>query len=111
MNEPRPLYSERLAQRRAEIARREERHKLLGHGRLALAVAAAAVVWLALASKALSIVWALVPGAAFVALVVVHERLLAERDRLSRAARYWERGLARLDGQWTGMGEPGDRYL
>ena len=111
MNEPRPLYSERLAQRRAEIARREERHKLLGHGRLALAVAAAAVVWLALASKALSIVWALVPGAAFVALVVVHERLLAERDRLSRAARYWERGLARLDGQWAGMGEPGDRYL
>ena len=32
-------------------------------------------------------------------------------ERRRRAVRYFERGLARLDGEWAGRGETGERYL
>ena len=42
--------------------------------------------------------------------MVVHEKLLKELERRRRAARFYEKALARLDGNWAGTGEPGDRY-
>ncbi len=107
---PREIYSGLLAQRRTEIAAREARHRRLGYYRLAAFVAAGAAVWLALAGT-LSILWVLLPAAVFVALIVIHERLLAVLERRRRAVRYFEKGLARLEGAWAGTGEPGDRYL
>ena len=49
MTEPREAYSRLLDQRRADIALREKRHGRLAYGRLAAVVAAAIMVWLALA--------------------------------------------------------------
>jgi len=109
--DPRAFYSQRLQERRADIARRELRHQRLSYARLAAVVTALAVVWLALAQHAFSILWVLVPGALFVALIVIHERLLRVIERLRRAQRFFEKGLARLEGKWAGAGEPGDRYL
>jgi hypothetical protein len=109
-SDPRSLYAQRLAERQAEISRRERRHRALGYGRLATAAAALAIAGLALA-QVLPVLWATLPGAAFVVLVVAHERLLREMERRKRAARFYERGLARLDGAWTGGGEDGLRYL
>src|SRR5581483_4388386 len=40
-----------------------------------------------------------------------HERTLRSLERSRRAVTYFERGLARLDGDWAGHGEAGDRYL
>ncbi len=68
------------------------------------------LVWLALAQGAFSILWVLIPIAGFAALVVIHEKLLKELERRRRAARFYEKALARLDGNWAGTGEPGDRY-
>ena len=109
MDNPQEIYSRLLQQRRAEIGAREQRHRRLGYYRLAAFAAAGAVVWLALAGT-LSILWVLVPAAAFAALVVIHERLLAALERRRRAARYFEKGLSRLEGSWAGTGETGDRY-
>jgi hypothetical protein len=108
--DPRTLYTERLAERRAEIAHQEKRHRRLGHGKLAMAACGVALVWLALAQGAFSILWVLVPIAGFVLLVVIHEKLLKETERCRRAARFFEKALARLDGNWAGTGEAGDRY-
>ena len=44
-------------------------------------------------------------------LAVRHERVLRVLERRRRAARFFERGLERLDGRWAGTGETGDRYL
>ncbi|HMC60981.1 MAG TPA: hypothetical protein VKJ01_17460, partial [Candidatus Solibacter sp.] len=110
-SDPRPVYSQLLDQRRAEIALRERRHQWLAYARLAAVAAALTVVWFALAWKAFSILWVLAPGAVFVALIVIHERLLKAMERRRRAQRYFEKGMARLDGKWIGTGEPGDRYL
>jgi hypothetical protein len=110
-SDPRSIYSQRLEHRRADIAAGERRHRNLGYWRLAAAVCAAAIVWLALVHKSSSILWAALPAAAFVALALAHERLLRTQERRRRAALFYERGLARLDGLWPGTGETGDRYL
>jgi hypothetical protein len=108
--DPRILYTERLAERRAGIAHHQQHHRRLGHGKLGMAACGVALVWLALVQGAFSILWVLVPVAGFVALVVIHEKLLKELERRKRAARFFEKALARLDGNWAGTGEAGDRY-
>ncbi len=109
-SDPLSLYAQRLSERQAEISLRERRHRALGNWRLAAMAGALAIVGLALAHR-LPVLWAALPGAAFVVLVVAHERLLRALDRRKRAARYFERGLARLNDAWAGGGEAGARYL
>ena len=107
---PRALYLQLLQQRRDEMKEREKRHRALGYVRLALAAAALAIVGAALATERLSVVWAIVPVAVFAVLVVAGDSLLRDLERRRRAAAYFERGLARLDGKWAGTGETGDSY-
>jgi hypothetical protein len=47
---------------------------------------------------------------AFIALVLWHDRVKQARQRAQRAVAFYERGLARLDDQWIGKGEPGSRF-
>jgi hypothetical protein len=110
ISDPRSSYTKLLADRRAEIAAREARHRKLGHAKIAVAAAGVAVVWLALSQAGASILWVLLPITAFIALVVIHEKLLADLQRRRRAASFFEKGLARLDGKWAGCGETGERY-
>src|SRR5438477_5299013 len=109
--DPRSVYAQLLDQRRAETAAREQRRQRLAYARLAAVVCALAVVWLALDRKTFSVLWVLVPAAVFAALIVIHEHLLRLMERRRRAERFFEKGLARLDGKWIGTGETGDRYL
>ena len=109
--EPRAAYSQLLKERRADIARREMRHRNLGYARLGVAAGAVALVWAALETQAFSIAWVILPIALFTALLVIHERLLRSTERRRRAVRYFEKALERMDGKWAGAGEPGDRYL
>src|ERR1035441_8148117 len=87
--DPRILYTERLAERRAGIAHHQQRHRRLGHAKLGMAASGVALVWLALSRGAFSILWVLAPIAGFVALVVIHEKLLKELERRKRAARFF----------------------
>src|SRR5258708_36190491 len=95
--DPRTLYKKRLDERRAAIAHLEKRHRMLGHGKLAMAACGVALVWLALAQGALSILWVLIPIAGFAVLVVVHEKLLKELERRRRAARVFATTLVSLE--------------
>ncbi|MCU1233076.1 MAG: mismatch repair protein MutS domain protein [Candidatus Solibacter sp.] len=109
-SDPRSTYARLLAERRADIAAREARHRNLGRAKIAVAGAGVAIVWLALSVGGATILWVLLPAAVFVALVVIHEKLLAETERRRRSARFFEKGIARLDGNWAGTGESGERY-
>jgi hypothetical protein len=104
------VYTQRLEERRAEIVRREDMHRQMGYVQLAVIACAGVLVWLAL-SRSLSILWVLVPAVVFASLIVVHERLLKTLERRRRAARYYENGIARLDGNWPGTGEAGARFI
>jgi len=109
--EPHSAYRQLLQERREEIARGDDRHRTLGYAKIAVVLAAAAIVWIALSTPALSIAWVVLPVAAFVTLLVVHDRLLKHLTLRRRAERFFEKALARLDGKWMGDGEPGDGYL
>jgi hypothetical protein len=109
--DPRQIYSQRLADRRADVAAREQRHRVLGYWQLAAVLCAVAGVWLALVNRAFSIVWVTIPAAAFIVLFLIHNRLLEIAELHRRAVRYFERGLERLDGKWAGTGEKGESYI
>jgi hypothetical protein len=109
--EPRVIYEDLIAQRRGEVAAQELRHRRLGYLQLGVAAAGVVVVWAALASQKFSVAWALVPIAAFAALLVWHDRLLRTLEHRRRAVRYFERAIDRLDGRWVGRGERGSAYL
>jgi hypothetical protein len=109
MEDPRSVYSRLLKERLAEIAAREARHQVLGYYRLAVAAAGVAVVWMAI-QQSITILWLLVPIVAFIGLIVLHEHLLRRLERRRRAAAFFEKGLARLDGKWAGAGSTGERY-
>ena len=110
MNDPAAVYAAQLSARQRDAAAFESTNARFAYARLAIAIAAAAVVWLAL-SSGYSILWVLIPVCAFVALMMAHERVQRRVQRLRRAQTFFERGVARLKGEWEGHGETGEGYL
>ena len=110
VTDPRGAYTRLLAERRTEIAGLERRHRLFGYVRLATVAAALADIWVALATGAVSLAWCLLPIAAFVALLIVGDRVLKHTEHRRRAVRFFEKAIARLDGKWIGAGESGEAY-
>jgi hypothetical protein len=88
--------------RAREIAALEARSRLIATARLGLAAVAIAllmgVVWWRLEAPGWAALGVVV--AAFVALVLVHGRVLDARDRAAAGMRFHERGLLRLDHAW-----------
>lgn len=76
-----------------------------------LAMVAVAVLLGVLAWRDVLSPWTLVfPAVAFIALVIGHDRVIRARDRALSLTGFYQRGLARLEDRWTGMGEPGERF-
>ena len=111
MNDPKAEYERRLVLRRDRVEQLQHRHLVISNLRLALFVTCGVILWLALARSVLSAAWVLAPAFAFGVLLVVHARLLNRAERSRRAHRLYERGLARLEGRWVGIGNDGLRFL
>jgi len=108
---PRAEYrrrADRHRERAAEAARLEES---ISRARLGVALAAALIAWFVLGAVQLSAAWLVGPAAAFAVLLVVHARVRRRRRRAERGVAFYERGLARLEGQWAGAGRTGARFL
>src|SRR5580658_10118378 len=110
-NDPRGAYTDRLEARRAAVAAHDHRHRGIGNLRLLVFASAAVLAWLAWGRDILSPFWLGLPAAVFVCLIVAHESVLRARRAAGRAVAHYERALARLDGQWAGRGETGERFL
>ncbi len=50
------------------------------------------------------------PPLLFSVLVVIHARVVERLERARRAVEFYQRGLARLENQWIGTGETGERF-
>jgi len=111
VNDPKAEYERRLALGRDRVEQLDRRHLVISNLRLALFVTFTVILWLALARSVLSAAWVLAPALAFGMLLVVHARLLNRTERSRRAYRLYERGLARLEGRWAGVGSDGQRFL
>jgi fatty acid desaturase len=101
------VYRQRLADRRADAERLEQRHATLAWVRLAIFFSGVALVAI---SGSAGVPWLAVPIVAFVPLLFVHARVLNARDRAARGAAFYERGVSRLTHTWQGSGERGERY-
>ena len=98
------LYTSRLNARRGEAQRLMALEKRLSLARLAavgLAIAAAATNQYAAFGGMI---------AAFIILVVIHDRMVKRRVRAERTARFYEAGLERVNGTWSGKGVSGDSF-
>ncbi|MCW5976737.1 MAG: hypothetical protein KIT09_01605 [Bryobacteraceae bacterium] len=104
MQTPRQVYQTQLQERRAAWRRLERRHRILGYAKVA-------AVGAAIAFGFFSFLWVPAAAAVFIGLSIVHGRVIRSRERNSRAAAFYERGLARLDDRWMGTGESGERFL
>jgi hypothetical protein len=115
MSEPdaapaRGAYEERLAARRGRFADAARAARRLSNARLVVFAVAAVLAGVAFGTDRIDPRWLGVPLVAFAALVVAHDRVLRRRDLAERAARYYEDGLARLDGAFAGRGPTGERF-
>lgn len=108
--DPLAEYRARLEQWRNEFARDQQTFVRIGNGRLALAVLALVMGVLAFGRGVISGWWLLTPLAVFIGLVVYHEKVARRQQLSARAITYYESGLARLDGKWTGTGNAGERF-
>lgn len=108
---PEAEYTRRLDCLRSQQAGYERRHRRLGALNLVAVGLAFAVVIAALAFRALSILWVLVPGAVVVAVGTAHAKIFRSLRNCGRIIAFYERGLARLAGQWIGRGEQGEGFL
>jgi len=108
--DPRSEYEARLEARRAEAARWAQRGRAIANARLVVFGAGAALAWWVLASGAMARAWLLLPVAAFVGLVIAHDRARLARERAQRAAAYYAGGLARIDCRFAGSGRSGERF-
>jgi len=108
---PRSEYVSRLASHRARADELAARQSLLSNTRLAVFLAGVALAVAVFVAQALPGEILVAPLLAFVALVVWHDRVIGVRDRADRAVRFYEHGLARLDGTWAGSGVAGDAFL
>ncbi|HVS65984.1 MAG TPA: DNA mismatch repair protein MutS [Thermoanaerobaculia bacterium] len=110
MEDPRQVYEERRRERLAELRRWSRYELTVSISRLVVAVAAIVVAWLSIQSRWFSAWWCVPLVVVFGVLLVVHERVLRRRGRYSRAVELYARGLRRLDGDWIGVGDAGERY-
>jgi hypothetical protein len=111
IDNPREEYERRIAKWTDIVRDGERTHLFISNLRLVAAAAAAVIAWLAFGRALVSPPWLLAPGVAFVALVVVHARVLQTIERGQRARRLYEHGLKRIDGTWAGSGPDGSRFL
>ena len=103
MRAVRSLYEQRLAERKRTAAELLAKERRISLSRLvAIGLAIAVAFWTPWAS--------LVPVAGFIVLVVLHERAIRARKRAENGERFYERGLARVDDAWTGLGDPGSEF-
>ncbi|HXM45419.1 MAG TPA: hypothetical protein VN924_29550, partial [Bryobacteraceae bacterium] len=110
-NDPRSAYTERLEARRRAVAQHDQRHRTIGNLRLLVFAGAGVLAWLIWGRGLIGAIWLGLPAALFMGLIVAHERALRARRAALRAVAHYERALARMDGQWAGHGETGERFL
>ena len=103
--DPHVEYTRLLHQRRAAMQSLDRAHILVGNLRLVIAVSAATLLFLA------PVEWLALPALAFTGLAIYHSRLLRGRARARRAMAVYERGLARMEDRWIGLGESGAAFL
>jgi len=110
--DPRAEYARRLADRQARVDAGDRRALLM-----ARIVAVLLVVWLGMAwascdRQGFSSRWLLAPSALLLVALAARGRAMRAREQAARAVRFYQRGLARIDGTWADSpsADDGERF-
>jgi len=107
--DPGKAYATRLEARRAAARVLERRDRDLSVARGAVGVAAF-LAFLAMATAPAAVLALVVAAPAFLALVVSHEGVARRLSRARRRVAFYEAAVARMQGDWAGRGEKGERF-
>jgi hypothetical protein len=104
VSDPRSTYESRLTTHREEATSLRARERTISIARIVI-FAIAVIIAIAHFSG-----WIAIPIVGFIALMVAHDRTITRRRRAEAAARFCERGIERLTGEWPGKGVAGAGY-
>ncbi|MGH9401766.1 MAG: MutS-related protein [Terriglobia bacterium] len=107
---PREESSRRLESTLNALAAKEKLHIRAGNLKLLTLVAGGVVAWLSGVDHDFSLRWLLIPIAIYIVLALLHGQVLRARTRLRKVAAFYRRGLARMDDEWAGTGDAGERF-
>ncbi|HJS74684.1 MAG TPA: DNA mismatch repair protein MutS [Vicinamibacteria bacterium] len=105
------LYQGRLQERERETAARKRKVDFVSYARLATFVAGVFFLWFVWERARESWPLLAVPLVLFVVLLFVHARFHDALTRAERAARFYRRGIERIEGSWQGKGRSGEVFL
>jgi hypothetical protein len=106
---PSEEYKQRQQSREMQVAHFEKLHLRFGNLRLFVVVATLIAAWFSLHNDAFSPWWLLAALAVFIAIAIIHARILRKRSCAGRAVDFYSKGLARIEDRWTGTGQTGER--
>ncbi|MBO0861153.1 MAG: DNA mismatch repair protein MutS [Chloracidobacterium sp.] len=109
MTDPREEYIRRLAARRAALNHEQQKSRKIWFWRRVVFAVIALMIILPL-EKVVAWWYVAPPVVVFIALMVIHQRVSAAVARSERAVKYYERAIGRLEDNWSGAGEKGDRF-
>jgi hypothetical protein len=91
---------------------REREARWVANARLVVALATLGLLAAIAFTHLPDVAWLVLIGlvVSFVALVIVHARIHARKDKALAAMRFHERALARMDGAWRGFPSTGERW-
>jgi len=89
----------------------QSRERVTGYVQLGLAAFCLGWILFRLSRFSKADLLILLPVAAFLGLAALHSKLIRRVTLCSRAIRFYEQGMARIDGSWAGQGIPGERFL
>jgi hypothetical protein len=107
--DPREEYATRLAARSAALDNEQQQSRKIWFWRRVVFAIIALTIILAL-EKVIAWWFIAPPVIVFIALMAIHQRVHAAVARLERAVKFYERGLRRLEDDWRGAGEKGERF-
>ena len=97
-------YQNRLERHRKSVGETLTRVRLFRYARTAAGLGIPAILWLAFALHAVSAWLAFLPAVMYLVLDRQHESVYHALNRASRGMKYYERGIARVEGRWMGTG-------
>jgi hypothetical protein len=109
---PHGEYEGRRAVHQAQAAKQSRLHRRIANMRVAAVAVTVLLAFLASGDDPTARALLPFPLLLFAGLVVwQNERVARVLQRAERAAAFYDKGLARLDGRWIGAGQQGSRYL
>lgn len=104
------MYHARLAQRQQQTDAALRLVDRLGLWRVLVFLLGLGVAYASLAEELLHPFWLILPGVAFLVLLIRYDLMNRRLYRAQRAVRFYDQGLARLAGRWPEAADAGERF-